>query len=224
VIRLLLRVSLSVVALWAVALSGACASVPHVTLPTAPDTSAPYAERAAYYKKAALDGYDGNRVTLHDGTFVYWPEDLKPAVSPDSHTAKAIDNVVKARSELEPAGMITTGGSIVALGGLGAMAVAAGLTSFGAYENLLLSSVIMVGGLGGVAAGVAVALAPSVLFGPQFQALADAQQQVLTTYPQSLADRVAIQPDANGMLVDLAGEQKTETAGDDSRRTGRQTL
>lgn len=222
--RLLLRVSFSVVALWAVALSGACASVPHVTLPTAPDPSAPYAERAAYYKRAALDGYDGNRVTLHDGTFVYWPEDLKPAVSPDSHTAKAIDNVVKARSELEPAGMITTGGSIVALGGLGAIVVGTGLMSFGAYENLPQAAVMLFGGLAGAAVGVAVALAPSFLFAPQFQALADAQQQVLTTYAQSLADRVAIQPDANGMLVDLAGEQHTETGSDDSRRTGRQTL
>jgi hypothetical protein len=83
---------------------------------------------------------------------------------------------------------------------------------------------MLFGGLAGAAVGVAVALAPSFLFAPQFQALADAQQQVVTTYPQSLADRVAIQPDANGMLVDLAGEQKTETAGDDSRRTGRQTL
>jgi hypothetical protein len=47
---------------------------------------------------------------------------------------------------------------------------------------------------------------PSFVFANDYQRLADAERTVLTTYPQSLSDRVAIQPDANGRLVDLTAE------------------
>jgi N-acetylmuramic acid 6-phosphate (MurNAc-6-P) etherase len=52
--------------------------------------------------------------------------------------------------------------------------------------------------------GSVIAMTPSLVFAADDQRLADAAQKVVTTYPQSLSDRVALQPDANGRLVDLA--------------------
>lgn len=201
----------STIAVLTVLGTGACASTaPHVTLAVAPDASAPYAERAAYYKRAAVDRYDGSRLTLHDGTFVYWPEDLKPAVAPDSHTGQAIDAVVAARAAVQPAKMVSTAGMVVAAGGLLALtgsmvALMGGVVATGGRSppDGGLVFPLLYGGLGAMGVGGVVAMAPGMVFSQQYQDLADASQKVLTTYPQSLSDRVAIMPDADGRLIDL---------------------
>jgi hypothetical protein len=201
----------SIAALALVVMTSACATaLPHVALDAAPDASAPYDQRADYYKRVALDGYDGARVTLHDGSFVYWPEDLKPAVDPTSNTAKAIADVEAARPAVDRANQIAGVGGLIAAGGLVAMTGSlllpvgtAGATN-GANDGISATLPWLVGGAVATGVGSVVSLVPSILFSGDYQRLSDAAQKVLTTYPQSLSDRVAIQPDANGRLVDLA--------------------
>ena len=187
----------------------------HVTLADAPTKDASYEARAAYFKQHAPSSFDGTRVVLHDGTSIYWPEDLKPAVDPSSPTAKAIADAAAAREALAPGNAIGTTGSLLAAGGLvvmmGGLTVGIGETIMrndGTHpvgDAVMLPSVI--GGTGALLAGLGVAMVPGFLYAAEQEKLDDATRRVLTTYPQSLADRLAIQPDANGILVDMKNFQ-----------------
>lgn len=194
-----------------VALATGCGAnlYPHVKLDEAPTAQAPYDARADYYKRHNPDSYDGVRMVLHDGTTIYWPEDLRPAVAPTSPTAKAIDRVEEARAKLKPMedAMSVTG--IVGAAGLGAMGAAMlpGMVwTIDSTHNELMGVAALGLLVGGGAAITGAAMVATVL--PAFyledqQRFSDAIGAVVTTYPQSLSDRVAIQPDANGRLVDL---------------------
>jgi hypothetical protein len=207
----------------AVVTTGCGNMYPHVKLDEAPTTQAEYALRADYYKKHAADSFDGNGMMLHDGTHIYWPEDLKPAVDPGSPTAKAIARVEEGRKALEPMENIAGISSLVAAGGLATMGASLVPMMIGAvtYDSesttddlmmLMMNASLGLLGLGGVAVcgGGLVAATVPLLYMEESQRFNEAIQSTLATYPQSLSDRVGIQPDANGRLVDVT----TGIAGD----------
>lgn len=182
---------------------------PHVKLDEAPTAAAPYAARADYYKRHNPDAYDGVRMVLHDGTAIYWPEDLRPAVAPTSPTAKAIDRVEDARAKLKPMEDALAVTGLVSVAGLGAMGASMlpGLAwTMDSTNNDLMGLAalgLLVGGGAAITGAAMVATVLPVFYMEDQQRFSDAIGAVVTTYPQSLSDRVAIQPDANGRLVDL---------------------
>lgn len=186
---------------------GCATSYPHVQLARAPTEDASYEERAAYYKAHAASAYDGQRLVLHDGTAIYWPEDLAPAVDDGSPTAKAIREAQKAREDLAPLGAVQLASAgALALGTVGMTASLVPLVAMRDSElGTPLGMGLLVGG-GAVMVGGAMSatLAPMFFVEPQ-RRFDDAIRAVVTTYPQSLSDRVGIQPDADGRLVDVAG-------------------
>lgn len=193
-----------------IAALGGCATLPHTELPLAPDASAPYEQRAAYYRAHAPElvtfsetGY----LLLHGGTRLYFPEDLRPAVDPDSPTAQAIEQHVPARETARAindwVGMPAL--AVATLGGIGAsvafpLALNATDGDFGRTFTdplLLASGGVFVLGLGGIVAAGLLASEPSRIAGESLVTL-------LRTYPQSLEDRLAIHVDGDGNLVDTA--------------------
>jgi hypothetical protein len=189
----------------------ACQSLPHTQLTTAPNLDDRYEKRAAYFKKYSPDTYDGSRVLLHDGTAIYYPEDLAPAVDPESPTASAIAKNTKLRAAIEaktPLVMYPAYGLVA----LGAVGMFSSLAFTGSNQDGLFLGT-MLGGTGLMVAGVAWGyIGSAVMLGDDERALNDATSAVLTTYAQSLSDRVGIQPDADGHLADTAGNKDTGSA------------
>ncbi len=190
--------------------ASACASLPHKTLTTAPTAEDSYEERARYYREhtpALVNFSSTGYLLLHGGTQLYYPEDLRPAVDPDSPTARAIDAHVPARESAQAfSDWVSMPSMVVALvGGLAASAafpLALNSTNgdFGGTftDPLLLGSTgVFVLGLGGIVAGGLLTAEPS-------RVANESLVTIRATYPQSLEDRVRIHADGDGKLVDTA--------------------
>ena len=206
--------------------AGGCATAyPHTSLDTAPTTAATYDKRAAYFKRAAPNGYDEESVVLRDGTVVYHAEDLLPAVDAASTTATAIHKTTTLREELAPKELAVWGpgigligvGSAVALGSLFVPVLIAPELS----KETGAPTAMMIGGTVGIAT-VVVGLGwgfigQSLFLDEQERALNDANVAAITTYGQSLSERVGIVPDGNGRLVDTAKADIKEGNDDDAK-------
>lgn len=193
----------TILALILIAASG-CRTVPHVEIPKAPTTADPYDRRAAYYKAYSADGMSGGALLLHGGERVHWPEDLLPAVDEASPTAKAIRRVVQARERLEARSwFIGVPATIAVAGGSGLMLASPALLFFDGVESDVMMPTLLAGA-GIAVGGLAWGWAGEALFNAEDRTTFETGiETVLQTYPQSLSDRVAIQPSADGLLLDL---------------------
>ena len=197
------------------ALSG-CAGIPHRSLATAPTATEPYEVRAAYYKAHSPDAFADGVLRLHDGTSVYYPEDLAPAVAPASPTASAIKRYQKAEADLEPMTTMTLVSSGAMLGGLaiGSGALLGGTIALaGESPELGVVSLIALAASGVALTGGAVgATVAPIVYSDQLRERADAAEAAVSTFAQSLSDQTGIQPDADGHLRDLAEAQAPRTS------------
>lgn len=194
----------------------ACATTqPHTTLPEAPTKEAPFEERAKYFKAYSADSLEHDHLFLHDGTRVYWPEDLRPAIDADSPTARAIDEHMEARESVETWTPVRWGlhgvtlvGGLLALGGLVGFGAPVALLVVGQaqYTTPLLigaSAVVGIGSLGLVAGLLGFLVLDTLLLGADFQKLGETGNRASRTYNQSLSDRLGVGTDANGIIIDL---------------------
>lgn len=196
--------------------ASACATPkPHVELPRAPTRDAGYEERAAYMKNFSADTRESDHVFLHNGTRVYWPEDLAPAVDEESPTAAAINEHMKARETIEGwqwgydvSQVVAYAGAAGMLGGLGMLFFPIAVQS---VDTLAPAEPYAwypaIGGL--VAGGSLIAVAYAGIFGlntmlsEELETSGETADRAIRTYQQSLSDRVRVGVDANGILFDL---------------------
>lgn len=186
---------------------------PHLEVPTAPTVDAPFEERAAYYKRYALQSREGTHLFLHGGDRVYWPEDLRPAVDEDSPTAKAIADHAEARARMEQWSWLAYGSTYTTAGGLalvlGGLTLGLTTTVIANNDKQLrdLGSNILLGGVtvGGVVAGVGLVgiFVNGLIVGEDDRLASEAADRAARTYPQALTDRLGVGVDANGLLFDL---------------------
>lgn len=182
-----------------------CATLPpHATIPEAPTATAPYSERAAYVKKYMLDAREGDHVFLHGGDRIYYPEDLRPAVDPDSPTAKAIDEHVTSRAVLDDTAWIGLLGSYTSAAGLVLFSSSLVVLFLPIDEDTKKLGVIgtMGGGLGLLALGVGIIGVNLIVVGEDAERANEAADRAARTYPQSLLDRLGVHIDADGNIVD----------------------
>jgi len=210
-----------------IALASACATPnPHVELPAAPSRDGSYDVRAAYMKNFSADSKEHDHVFLHNGTRVYYPEDLRPAVDADSPTAKAIDEHLAARGAVESWSWAYTTSQAVAyvgtagiIGGLGMLFLPIAVDSVDALAPIApyewypaLGGFAVGAGLCGVAfAGI---FGLNTMLSEELAATGETADRAARTYQQSLSDRVGIGVDANGLLFDLNGNALGGLRGD----------
>lgn len=202
----------------------ATAPRPHVSLPEAPTRDAPFEQRSAYYKAHSADTLERDHVFLHDGTRVYWPEDLGPAVDDGSPTAKAIADHVEAREVVEgfaPLGTVFTAayavGGLGLMGGLVVMLAApvallvlnqqhlAGVSSNDLTFGSLAAGGVMMGAGSVILLGAMLGQwgFSSFVVGEDVERAAESAERAARTYNQSLTDRLGVGVDANGVIFDL---------------------
>lgn len=211
---------LLVFAVGSVLAAAGCATWPHQPLPTPPASSAPYEERAAYYKKYSPEAANFSQsgyLLLHDGTRLYWPEDLLPVVAADSPTAKAVAEHVPQRdtSHTIVAWVLlpSYAGTLV-----GSVALAVGFSVAPADDMLgrLVSPLTLAPAafLGLALVGV---LVGNVLNADPARLANESLLAVVTTYPQSLEDRLLVHVNADGNIVDTSSQAAAQPVENVSR-------
>jgi hypothetical protein len=195
----------AVLAALAVLAASGCATLPpHTTLPAAPTADAPYAERAAYVKKYMLDAREQDHMFLHGGDRIYYPEDLKPAVDVDSPTAKAIDEHLKARAVLEEYAWVGTLGSVTATVGLALFPASLIVLFLPLDDDTKKLGLIptLGGGVALMALGLGVIGVNVLVVGEDANVAGESADRAARTYPQALLDRLGVNIDADGNIVD----------------------
>lgn len=201
-------------AIGAALLVAGCAHWPRQPLPAAPTADAPYQERAAYFKQFAPEAADFTQngyLLLHDGSRLYWPEDLLPAVAPDSPTARAVAEHVQAR---DTSNTITTWLLLPSYTGtlIGCVALAVGFSfSSGDMLGRLVSPLTLApaGFLGLALVGV---LVGNMLNADPARLANESLLAIVTTYPQSLEDRLQVHVNADGNIVDTSAAAGSQPA------------
>jgi hypothetical protein len=201
--------------------TSACATpLPHKQLETAPTARDSFQERSTYYKAHVADRVEFSQtgyLQLHGGERIYWPEDLMPAVDKDSPTGKALTEHVAMREEAEFYNTwFTSPGMFVALGGMVGTAVGFSFAvsevsgDFGAtftHPYFLIPAAITVGGLAYGYTGM--------IFGGTPGRLAnESLMTALSTYNQSLEDRLGVHSNADGQIIDTQGVGGLGTSGE----------
>jgi len=187
-----------------------CATLPHAELTTAPDSDAPYEERAEYFQEHAPDlvnfGETGY-LLLHGGKRLYFPEDLRPAVAAESPTARAIDEHVPnreaARSIFNWVSLPSM--AVATLGGIGAsVALPLALNASDGDAGQMLTDPMLMGSSGAFLVGLVGMGVGGLLASEPSRVANESLITILSTYPQSLEDQVDIHVDGDGNLVDTA--------------------
>jgi hypothetical protein len=201
-------------------LSSACATA-HVHLSEPPAKTAPFEERVTYYKEhrpVAVRGSPSGQaggllgttelsyVILEDGTRVDHVEDLLPTVEPGSPTAQA---AMRERTARDASNL--WGGAMAAAVGVGTAMMFGSLLgmtlAIGPGPEPAVDDTVMLGSLGLVVTGGAVALASTFLLAPVASASVNTLREKETaflTYDRSLRERLD--------LVEYGQRQKTAQA------------
>jgi hypothetical protein len=202
------RTAIALVALLALA---ACATPnPHANIPRAPASNGDYDARAKYYKLYSLDSREGDHLFLHNGTRVYWPEDLLPAVDDDSPAAMAIRDHVAARGRVEQYNWLGTTGAVAAGVGLIGLpfCVAPLFLSLGdpplVSENDASTATVaaLVAASALTVVGFALLGVDWAIVGHDADVAGESADRAARTYPQALSDRLGVGVDADGRIVD----------------------
>jgi hypothetical protein len=217
-------------ALVALALSSiGCATfspLPRASLPPAPSLDASFDERVAYFHEMAPATWSHSQLILRNGTVVYWPEDLAPAVDQDADAAKLIASVHDARAEVTPLSIasewLIVGGAVVGAGAVVSALGYAFVVPQGRNIPVERDPVFLIA-FSGAAVGAGGTLTSMVLDSisePAQRRFEDGVTASFATYGIALADRLGLRVAPDGRVIDARASATAPPASTSTEPSG----